>query len=362
MTCVAPPRPDYTPRLDDMPPGPAGVDGRLWDAPQAAARIAADMAARYNRSGAAHALEALARYRAGHVDRRTFALLDKAVRLVETSPDRLTEQWIGQLSTALERSWDVDGRAANWIAAAAGGASTVAMCEEGAWLAYLAEPDCAQALLAAGGGAELPNVHPVARVSWYSVLAAAAGSATAAVRWARRAQRSGWSLAADTGRPLRAGHVYLAWTWARLTAAPDDAAGWAIMAANSFDTIGDQLNAAWAHLNAAAALTVAGRSGPARTEQQQARALLEPHSFDLFPLLHRRAEAAVPSRNGGRGPTRRERAVLELLADGLTAEAIARQLGISPRTVHHHLEHLYRKLGTRDRLVTVRRAEALGLL
>lgn len=59
--------------------------------------------------------------------------------------------------------------------------------------------------------------------------------------------------------------------------------------------------------------------------------------------------------------TGRERAVLVLLERGLTAEAIARELGISPRTVHKHLEHLYRKLGVSDRLraVMVAREERL---
>jgi DNA-binding NarL/FixJ family response regulator len=60
--------------------------------------------------------------------------------------------------------------------------------------------------------------------------------------------------------------------------------------------------------------------------------------------------------------TARELAVLTLLGDTLTAAAIARRLGISPRTVHKHLESIYRKLGTRDRLATILRAQRAGLL
>jgi DNA-binding CsgD family transcriptional regulator len=60
--------------------------------------------------------------------------------------------------------------------------------------------------------------------------------------------------------------------------------------------------------------------------------------------------------------TGRELAVLRLLSRGLTAASIARQLGSSPRTVHKHLEHAYRKLGVRDRLEAVRVADMLGLL
>ena len=60
--------------------------------------------------------------------------------------------------------------------------------------------------------------------------------------------------------------------------------------------------------------------------------------------------------------TDRERAVLDLMADGLIATAIARQLGISPRTVSKHIENIYRKLGTHDRTTTVLRGQALGFL
>ena len=64
----------------------------------------------------------------------------------------------------------------------------------------------------------------------------------------------------------------------------------------------------------------------------------------------------------GTGLTEREFAVLTLLGAGLTAQAIARRLDTSPRTVHKHLEHLYRKLGVRDRLMAVQRARDAGLL
>ena len=60
--------------------------------------------------------------------------------------------------------------------------------------------------------------------------------------------------------------------------------------------------------------------------------------------------------------TSRELAVLDLMADGLIAAAIARQLGISPRTVSKHIENIYRKLGTHDRTSAVLRGQAMGLL
>lgn len=62
------------------------------------------------------------------------------------------------------------------------------------------------------------------------------------------------------------------------------------------------------------------------------------------------------------GLSTRESAVLRLLAEGHTAYAIGRRLCLSPRTVHVHLSHIYRKLGVHDRLQAVLVAARLGLL
>ena len=60
--------------------------------------------------------------------------------------------------------------------------------------------------------------------------------------------------------------------------------------------------------------------------------------------------------------TGRELAVIQLLAEGLTAVATSHRLASSPRTVHKHLEHIYRKLEVADRLTAVRTAELQGLI
>lgn len=70
-----------------------------------------------------------------------------------------------------------------------------------------------------------------------------------------------------------------------------------------------------------------------------------------------RAEAAAAF-----GLTEREAVVFELMMEGRTAEAAARRLGISLRTVHKHLEHTYRKLGVRDRLAAVQVVSSQGML
>jgi DNA-binding NarL/FixJ family response regulator len=53
--------------------------------------------------------------------------------------------------------------------------------------------------------------------------------------------------------------------------------------------------------------------------------------------------------------SRREREVLRLLAEGLTAREIGTRLGISTRTVEGHVAKILAKLGARNRADAVRR-------
>ncbi|TDD66316.1 LuxR C-terminal-related transcriptional regulator [Actinomadura rubrisoli] len=90
---------------------------------------------------------------------------------------------------------------------------------------------------------------------------------------------------------------------------------------------------------------------------------------ELSPLLGR---AAGPERFlrrvrtacAGEPPvlTRREREVLVLLADGLSAPEAARRLGLATSTVRSHLERVHAKLGARTQAQAVARAVRLGLL
>jgi DNA-binding CsgD family transcriptional regulator len=58
----------------------------------------------------------------------------------------------------------------------------------------------------------------------------------------------------------------------------------------------------------------------------------------------------------------RQTVTLYLLADGMTAQAIAHRLNISPSIVNKHLNAIYRTFGVRDRVSAVPTAEYLGLL
>ncbi|WP_228552052.1 response regulator transcription factor [Mumia zhuanghuii] len=72
--------------------------------------------------------------------------------------------------------------------------------------------------------------------------------------------------------------------------------------------------------------------------------------------------AAAPAPDDEARLTPRERTILAMLAESRTAESIGRSLGISARTVHKHLENVYRKLGVSDRVAAVTSAQRRGLV
>jgi DNA-binding CsgD family transcriptional regulator len=106
---------------------------------------------------------------------------------------------------------------------------------------------------------------------------------------------------------------------------------------------------------------VLGRDGPYGSAESRLATTL----WSLLATLDRRiaAESSTAARRPAAVPlTRRELDVLEWLAAGLTAVAIAHRLSISVRTVHKHLERVYEKLGVTDRLAAVLVARQTGLI
>ena len=80
-------------------------------------------------------------------------------------------------------------------------------------------------------------------------------------------------------------------------------------------------------------------------------------------VLEAAGHRSSSARGGGpAGLTARESEVLALLAVGQSNKAIARQLGISPKTVGNHVEHIYTKLGVTNRAGAALRAMDLGLV
>ncbi len=88
---------------------------------------------------------------------------------------------------------------------------------------------------------------------------------------------------------------------------------------------------------------------------------LDPAAVDA--VLGAVGHAAGRARAGGpAGLTARESEVLSLLAEGLPNKSIARRLGISPKTVGNHVEHIYTKLGVSNRAGAAMEAMAHGLV
>jgi transcriptional regulator of acetoin/glycerol metabolism/DNA-binding CsgD family transcriptional regulator len=75
-----------------------------------------------------------------------------------------------------------------------------------------------------------------------------------------------------------------------------------------------------------------------------------PHSRDIAPA------------SGSPALTARQRAILELVAQGQSNKEIGRVLGISPETVKTHLEHVFDKLAVERRAQAIARAKDLALL
>ena len=111
----------------------------------------------------------------------------------------------------------------------------------------------------------------------------------------------------------------------------------------------------------------AGETDPARRRLLEAREL----ACGLFmPPLQSRVEEALErlALLADGGPpvhshlSARERQVLGLVASGLTNQAVAAELRISPNTVANHLRGILDKLGAANRTQAVARARGLGLL
>jgi ATP/maltotriose-dependent transcriptional regulator MalT len=97
--------------------------------------------------------------------------------------------------------------------------------------------------------------------------------------------------------------------------------------------------------------------------------LREEHSFDLRPYVGLLLRAAVPTTAQSRHPvssvhqhlSRREQAILRLIARGMSNKRIALDLGIAPETVKSHAKSIFLKLNTRTRAQAVAQAASMDL-
>jgi DNA-binding CsgD family transcriptional regulator/tetratricopeptide (TPR) repeat protein len=267
------------------------------------------------------------------------------------------QTWTGDIDVAVRiggEAVQATGTTVGWFSATAYGVLAQATF-------YGGNPArCSALLMEAGAGPTLPRFDPMSRPALLELLAAAQAECG---QDAERSALAAEELAAH-GPELRTGFAELTRCHALRALDPVAAAAHARLAAQWFIEAEDRLNACRAFLAAASALGSCGEVDRASNLLDQARLLADQCQV---PLLHELTET-MDKRLAGRSHvdsvrlTIREQEVLTLLADSMTAEAIARRLGISPRTVHRHLQNLYRKLGATNRLAAVLSAQTLGLL
>ncbi len=197
------------------------------------------------------------------------------------------------------------------------------------------------------------------------VLARAAsvrGGLEQPARWAEAAERA----ASRMRLPGAIGLALLARAHNRLCADPLDSAAFALSAVVALTRCGRKLDAARAHLVAAAAWTAAADRAAARRELADARLLLDGHGahgyLDRVDLLGLTppdgpAAGADPAGDEDAGEvdrldllSNRELEIAELVSEGYTNQQIARALALSHKTVETYLGRIFKKLGVNSRV------------
>jgi DNA-binding NarL/FixJ family response regulator len=107
-----------------------------------------------------------------------------------------------------------------------------------------------------------------------------------------------------------------------------------------------------------AALAPTEAAGELRAEVRAGRLDGEAVEAVLGAAGHRKTKR--PEQAGGL--TAREVEVLRLIARGLASKEIAQQLHITPKTVEHHIGHIYMKIGASNRVAASLFATEHGLL
>lgn len=107
------------------------------------------------------------------------------------------------------------------------------------------------------------------------------------------------------------------------------------------------------------------QSGDFRDDELELLDLLRPHIAQAAGVAALLSQPLTwPPRATGTGPmlTPRQTRILELVAAGHTDRGIARQLHISTRTVHAHLQHIYRLLDVTSRTEALAQLRALSMV
>ncbi|MEV7340291.1 AAA family ATPase [Streptomyces sp. NPDC093544] len=214
-----------------------------------------------------------------------------------------------------------------------------------------------EALLHAGGGSDLRRLQPSARPNFLELLSTAAlttGDVEEAELWAEQAHKEAGQLGLPTqsGAALRsfariAAHRGNTAEAARMfeEAAADSArSGAALREAQSLLLGAPLMKAIGGGTRAAAMWRRGSRLASAGGAQ-----LLAGLAEQVRPLVFGSMPGPSEPAHGLAALTPREREIAELVAAGLTSQAIATRLYLSPRTVESHVGRVYRKTGVSSR-------------
>lgn len=249
------------------------------------------------------------------------------------------------LATA-EEAVAAAGTSHHWWASLAG-------CVLGHTALVSGDPHRAQEAILRAGGPELLGLQPSTRPGQLDTLVATAlatGDTRRAERWAARAaeeaERIG--LHGQRGAALRARAALAQHRGDPRTAAHDFEA-----AAQAYAPSGATLWEAYSLLLAATQARAAGDIPHATVLWERARRLADDGGArlltDLASLIRPGTEEPPPAPTELDRLTAREREIAELVAEGLSNQAIATKLFLSRRTVETHLSAIYRKASVPSR-------------
>ncbi|MGW4854010.1 AAA family ATPase [Streptomyces sp. NPDC004288] len=210
-----------------------------------------------------------------------------------------------------------------------------------------------EVLVRAGGDRDLSRLQPSLRPGYLEVLsgaALAAGDLPEAERTARLARAEAEAL----GLPQQCGAAHRA--RGRVLAhrgEPGAAAREFMEAARDGARSGAILREAQSLLLAAPQLQASGDGPQAAAVWRRGRRLAVEAGARMLVDLADRSRPAPPRAGTAGGPlavlTPREREIAALVAEGLTNQAMADRLCLSPRTVESHVARVYRKTGVETR-------------
>lgn len=211
-----------------------------------------------------------------------------------------------------------------------------------------------QAIVTAGGGPELPLLQPSIRPGQLDTLvgtALATGDPAKAGRWARQASREARRLGLGG---QRAGALRAEATLAEHHGDADKAVRLLDVAAQEYARCGLTLWEAYCLLRAAPLVKRAGQGPRAAAMWQRAHRIATDGGARLLVDLAGLARPQVIPDTAVLPPeladlTPRELDIAGLVAEGLSNQAVAARLHLSPRTVETHLSSIYRKTSVPSR-------------